>query len=199
MLDVQDHVQRISTCMKHIYHSRSNFNFVKEVQRRFQELKGGKWVDIDDEESLIGKKIEILRHDWKFESCNVVSYDHYSETWGIHLNEHELFGVLTKDDVFFVPGWFDFMWFILFRHFALKNRLKFGKIKVSGKMQDLVLANNGLEKNLLFLMTLHDDDDQASSGSSGLAPKSFIFELILSFVGTMMRSEKGSTREILNL
>ena len=52
-------------------------------------------------------------------------------------------------------------------------------------------------KNLLFLMTLHDDDEAARS--SGLATKSYIFELILSFVGTIMRSKKESASEILNL
>ena len=39
--------------------------------------------------------------------------------------------------------------FIMFQHFALTNRLQIGKIKVSGKKQDLILANNNLEKNMI--------------------------------------------------
>jgi hypothetical protein len=199
--DVRDNILRVTSGMKHIYHRGCHFNFITAVKRRFQVLEDGRWYAIDNEEDLIGTTIELLRLDWKFENCKVVSYDPHIETWGIHLNEHRLYGVLTKDNVFFRPGWYDYMFFILFRHFALQNRLQLGKIKVNGKMQDLILGNTRHEKNMIFLTTLHDevDEKEAANKSNKHTKKAHIFQLILSFVGNMMRYEKESKAEELNL
>ena len=197
--DVQDQIVKVTSYMEHVYHRSTRFDFLKAVERRFQHLEDGRWYEVDDEEELIGKTIELLRLDWKFENATIVSYDHHNETWGIHLNEHRLYGVLTKEDVFFKPGWYDYMWFIMFQHFALTNRLQIGKIKVSGKKQDLILANNNLEKNMIFLMTLNDEHDEDRIKSKQQKKKSEIFQLILSFIGGIMRYEKESKATELNL
>ena len=94
----------------------------------------------------------------------------------------------------------------LTKNIILKENSRLAKIFLSKNQSyeenlDLILANTMHEKNMIFLTTLHDkvDEKETANKNNKGTKKAHIFQLILSFIGGMMRYEKESKASELNL